>query len=92
MEHAGAEMTRLQLRVQDEFRTRIEEQANRQGLTLTDYVVAAVAEKLARDAETANTIRLSEESRAWFFDVLSDTSPLPEAWAEARNLAKDIDG
>jgi uncharacterized protein (DUF1778 family) len=84
-------MPRLQLRVQEEFRRRIEEQASHQGLTLTDYVVAAVAEKLARDAEKANTIRLSEESRAWFFDVLSDTSPLPEAWVEARALAHDIE-
>ena len=42
-------MTRLQLRVQEEFRSRIEEQAHRQGLTLTDYVVAAIAEKSAKE-------------------------------------------
>ncbi|NCG19481.1 MAG: DUF1778 domain-containing protein [Rhodobacterales bacterium] len=85
-------MTRLQLRIRDEFRNRIEDQATRTGVTLSDYVVAAVAEKLERDAEAANRIQLSEESRAWFFEVLEDTSPLPDAWAEAKNLAEEIEG
>lgn len=85
-------MTRLQLRIKDEFRSRIEDQASRQGVTLTDYVVAALVEKLARDAESANRIRLSEESRAWFFEVLDDTSPLPAEWLDAQQMAKDIEG
>ena len=91
-EYKECTMTRLQLRIREEFRNRIEDQATRTGVTLSDYVVAAVAEKLERDAETANRIQLSEESRAWFFEVLEDTSPLPEAWAEAKKLAEEIKG
>ncbi len=85
-------MTRLQLRIREEFRNRIEDQATRTGVTLSAYVVAAVAEKLERDAETANRIQLSEESRGWFFEVLEDTRPLPDAWAEAKKLVEEIKG
>ena len=85
-------MSRLQLRIKEDFRSRIEDQADRQGVSLTDYVVAALVEKLARDAESANRIALSQASRAWFFTVLEDTTPLPEDWVEAQRLAESIEG
>ena len=84
-------MSRLQIRVEPNLRERITAHATNQGLNLSEYVVAAISEKLDRDVDRANQIGLSQESRDWFFNVLDDTSPLPEAWNVARESAKAIE-
>lgn len=84
-------MARLQLRVQDGLRERIEEQATRQGLTLTEYVLTAIVAQLQRDQQAADRIELAAADRAWFFALLDDQEPLPDAWEQAALLAADID-
>ena len=84
-------MSRVQLRVQDALREQIEEQASRQGLTLSEYVVGAITQRLRRDAEAAALIELAAESRGWFFEVLDDRSALPAEWATAAKTARQID-
>ncbi|MBT3223835.1 MAG: DUF1778 domain-containing protein [Proteobacteria bacterium] len=85
-------MPRVQLRVQDNLREQIEEQAARLGLTLSEYVIGAIADRLQRDAEAASKIKLVAESRDWFFDVLEQNSALPDSWNRAAKNAADIDG
>jgi uncharacterized protein (DUF1778 family) len=83
---------RLQLRIHETLRNRIETEAGRKGLSLTDYAVAAIAEKLDRDEETATRITIAREHQAAFFQMLDDRSPLSDEWDEARKLAADIAG
>lgn len=85
-------MSRVQLRVQDSLRERIEDQAANLGLTLSEYVVGAIAQRLQRDADAASRIELAASERDWFFQVLDDRSALPERWTRAAKLAGTIDG
>jgi uncharacterized protein (DUF1778 family) len=84
-------MSRVQLRVQDSLREQVEEQAARTGLTLTEYVIGAISERLKRDQEAANRIELAAKDRNWFFDVLDDRSALPDRWERAATAAANID-
>ena len=85
-------MSRVQLRVQESLRERLEEQAARSGVTLTEYVIGAITERLRRDQEAANRIELAASDRNWFFDVLDDRSPLPDRWERAATASAKIDG
>lgn len=85
-------MARLQVRLQDTLRERIEDQAGRLGVTVTEYVVTALLDRLQRDDAQANHILLAADARAWFFDVLEDRDPLPDTWEAAALLAADIEG
>ena len=83
-------MSRIQLRVQDTLREQIEEQADRLGISLTDYVVSAISERLQRDINAATQIELLAKDREWFFSVLDDRSELPKRWDRAAANAKAI--
>ena len=41
--------------------------------------------------EISEKIKLTEESRDWFFEILEDTSALPNRWKKAAKVARDIE-
>lgn len=84
-------MSRVQLRVQEALRERIEEQASRLGLTLTEYVIGAIADRLDRDAQAATRLEWAADQRELFFELLDDRSELPQPWQQAALLAADIE-
>lgn len=85
-------VSRIQLRVQESLREQIEEQAAHIGLTLSEYVLGAITDRLQRDREASSRVELSSRSRDWFFEVLDNTEALPEDWAKAAKTAAQIDG
>jgi uncharacterized protein (DUF1778 family) len=85
-------MSRVQLRVQDTLRDQIEEQATKSGLTLSEYVIGAISERLRRDQAAASRVELAAKDRNWFFELLDDRSPLPDPWDRAAAVAADIEG
>lgn len=85
-------MSRIQLRVQDSLRAQLEEQASHIGLTLSEYVLGAITDRLQRDREASSRLELSSQSRDWFFELLDNTDALPEGWSKAAKAAAQIDG
>ena len=85
-------MSRLQIRIQDTLRKGMEEQAAKLGLSISEYVIGAIVERLRRDTAAASRIVLSNKDRELFFKLLDDTSPLPDSWNRAKELAGDVEG
>ena len=89
--HGVAKTARLQLRLQESLKQRIESVARAKGLTATDYALAVLAEKANEDFERQTSIVIGPEDREAFFALLDDERPLGAAWRRAADQAKKLD-
>ncbi len=83
---------RIQLRLQESLKKRIEAVARAKGLSVTDYALGVLAEKVNEDFERQTTIHLARSDREAFFSVLDDEQPLGDAWERSTHQASQIDG
>ncbi len=83
---------RIQLRLQESLKRRIEAVALAKGLSLTDYALGVLAEKVNEDFERQTTVHLARSDRETFFRVLDDERPLGDAWERSAHQASQIDG
>ena len=81
---------RLEVRLPDEFRTRLRRAAEIQGRTLTDFVVAAADEAACRAIEQTEITRVSTEDQRQIAEALVNppepNSALKRAFERRRQL------
>ena len=60
------------------------------GLSITEYVLAVVSEKVDEDLESQSEVFLSQKDRKAFFEMLEEREALPEAWKRAKKSAEEM--
>lgn len=81
---------RIQFRVRKELKDRIESVAATRGLSITEYVLAVVSEKVDEDLASQSEVFLSQKDRKAFFEMLEERKALPEAWERAKKRAEEM--
>lgn len=82
----SAKTERIEARVEPDVRTLIHEAAEREGCSISEFVVASAKERAEKALRHQRVIRLTEESQIRFAELILDPPPLNDAMKEAITL------